>query len=110
MASAQPPNRVSSPGFANVTIKTVQTENEGLKRERLTVDVDGGAVDAQLEHLAAQNKRWEDAAKKHAAAKGDVVVVDFAGSVGGKPFEGGTGEDMQIELGSGRLIPGFEDQ
>jgi trigger factor len=83
---------------------------DDLKLERLTVDADGGAVDAQLEQLAAQNKRWEDAAKKHAAAKGDVVVVDFAGSVGGKPFEGGTGEDMQIELGSGRLIPGFEDQ
>jgi len=83
---------------------------DDLKLERLTVDADGGAVDAQLEQLAAQNKRWEDAPKKHAAAKGDMVQVDFVGSVGGKPFEGGTGEDMQIELGSGRLIPGFEDQ
>jgi len=37
-------------------------------------------------------------------------VMDFAGSVGGKPFEGGTGTDMQVELGSGQLIPGFEEQ
>jgi trigger factor len=37
-------------------------------------------------------------------------MVDFEGEVGGKPFEGGTGEDMSIELGSGRLIPGFEEQ
>jgi len=36
--------------------------------------------------------------------------MDFEGEVGGKPFEGGKGEDMQIELGSGRLIPGFEEQ
>ena len=36
--------------------------------------------------------------------------MDFEGKVGGKPFEGGKGEDMSIELGSGRLIPGFEDQ
>jgi trigger factor len=83
---------------------------EGLKLERLTVEPDDAAVGAQLEQLASQNKRWEDAPKKHAAAKGDLVVVDFAGEVGGKPFEGGTGEDMQVELGSGRLIPGFEDQ
>ena len=83
---------------------------DGLKLDRLTVDPDGGAVDAQLQQLAGQSKRWEDAPKKHAAAKGDLVVVDFAGEVGGKAFEGGTGEDMQVELGSGNLIPGFEDQ
>ena len=44
------------------------------------------------------------------AANGDLVVIDFDGKVGGKPFEGGKGEDMSVELGSGRLIPGFEDQ
>ena len=83
---------------------------DALKLERLTVEPDDAAVGAQLEQLASQNKRWEDAPKKHAAAKGDLVVVDFAGEVGGKPFDGGTGEDMQVELGSGGLIPGFEDQ
>jgi trigger factor len=36
--------------------------------------------------------------------------MDFEGKVGGKPFEGGKGEDMSVELGSGRLIPGFEEQ
>src|SRR3546814_11629856 len=38
------------------------------------------------------------------------VIIDFAGSVGGTPFDGGTGEDMAVEIGSGQLIPGFEDQ
>ena len=36
--------------------------------------------------------------------------MDFEGKVDGKPFEGGKGEDMSVELGSGQLIPGFEDQ
>ena len=38
------------------------------------------------------------------------VVMDYEGKVDGEPFEGGKGEAMSVELGSGRLIPGFEDQ
>lgn len=83
---------------------------DGLKLERLTVDADEAAVEEQLQRLASANKSWTDAKKGHAAATGDLVVMDFAGSVGGKPFEGGTGTDMQVELGSGQLIPGFEEQ
>ncbi len=82
---------------------------DGLKLERLTVDADDAAVDEQLQKLAQSNKSWTEAPKKHAAQLGDLVVIDFAGSVGGEPFEGGSGEDMSVELGSGRLIPGFED-
>jgi trigger factor len=41
----------------------------------------------------------------HPAVEGDLVVMDFVGKVDGVPFEGGTGEGMSIELGSGRLIP-----
>jgi trigger factor len=87
-----------------------QPNTDSLKLERLNVEVDEKAVDEQLKQLAGQAKRWEDAPKKHEAATGDLVVMDFEGEVGGKPFEGGKGEDMSIELGSGRLIPGFEDQ
>ena len=83
---------------------------DDLKLERLTVEPDEAAVDEQVRQLASQSKRWEDAPKKHAAAKGDLVVMDFDGKVDGKPFEGGKGEDMSVELGSGHLIPGFEDQ
>jgi trigger factor len=83
---------------------------EGLKLERLTVEPDESAIDEQLERLASSNKSWNDAKKGHAAAIGDLVVMDFAGSVEGSPFEGGTGTDMQVELGSGQLIPGFEEQ
>jgi len=83
---------------------------DDIKLDRLKVEAEESAVDKQLEQLASQNKRWDDAAEGHAAAMGDLVVVDFAGKVDGKAFDGGTGEDMSVELGSGNLIPGFEDQ
>jgi trigger factor len=81
-----------------------------LMLERLTIEPDEKALDEQIQQLAGQSKRWSDAPKKHEAAIGDLVVMDFEGKVGGKAFEGGKGEDRSIELGSGRLIPGFEDQ
>jgi trigger factor len=83
---------------------------DDLKLERLSVPVDEAALDERLAELAGQQKRHEAAEEGHAAAQGDLVVMDFAGSVDGVAFEGGTGTDMRIELGSGRLIPGFEDQ
>ncbi|HET7817265.1 MAG TPA: trigger factor [Sphingomicrobium sp.] len=82
---------------------------DGLELERLTVEFDEAAVDEQLQNLARSNKSWSDAPKKHAAQLGDLVVIDYAGTVGGEEFEGGSGEDMSVELGSGRLIPGFEE-
>ena len=82
---------------------------DGLTLERLTVEVDETQVDDQLQTLASSNKSWSDAPKKHLARLGDLVVIDFAGSAKGELFEGGTGEDMSVELGSGQLIPGFED-
>jgi trigger factor len=82
---------------------------EGLKLERLTIPVDDAAVDEQLKKFAANQKSWDDAGDK-AAATGDLVTMDFSGKVDGVAFEGGTGTDMAVEIGSGRLIPGFEDQ
>ena len=83
---------------------------DGLKLERLTVAASDAEVDTQIERLMSQSKRFEDAPAKHKAATGDQLVIDFEGSVDGVPFDGGKGEDMAIEIGSGRLIPGFEDQ
>ena len=83
---------------------------DGLKLERLTVEADEKAVDEQLKQLASSQTRFEDAKKGHKAAKGDQVVIDFLGKVDGVAFEGGTGEGMAVVLGSGQLIPGFEDQ
>jgi trigger factor len=83
---------------------------EGLKLERLTAEVDESKVDEQLKQLASGQKKWSDAGEGHAAAQGDQVVIDFVGKVDGVAFEGGTGTDMAVEIGSGSLIPGFEDQ
>ena len=83
---------------------------EGLKLERLTVEADEKAVDDQLKQLAQSQTRYEDAKKGHKAANGDQVVIDFVGKVDDVAFEGGTGEGMAVVLGSGQLIPGFEDQ
>ena len=83
---------------------------EGLKLERLTVEADDAVVDERLQQLATSQKSFDPAPAKYAAKLGDLVIVDYEGKVDGKPFEGGKGEGMSIELGSGRLIPGFEDQ
>jgi len=82
----------------------------GLKLERLTVEADETAVNEQIGRLLKSNKSWKEAPKGRKAQAGDLVVIDFEGKVGGTPFEGGKGEDMSVELGSGQLIPGFEDQ
>lgn len=83
---------------------------EGLTLERLTVEASADAVDEAVLRIAQQQKGYQDAPKGHKAATGDLVVMDFVGKVGGVPFDGGTGEGMSVEIGSGRLIPGFEDQ
>jgi trigger factor len=84
---------------------------DSLKLERLTVPVADEAVTEQLQKFADQQKKWDDAADDYVAQMGDLVTVDFVGKTAdGVAFEGGTGTDMGVELGSGRLIPGFEDQ
>jgi len=83
---------------------------EGIALERLVVEVPEDKIDEQLNQLASSQKSYDPAPDGHAAETGDLVVMDFAGKVDGVAFEGGTGEGMSVELGSGRLIPGFEDQ
>jgi trigger factor len=83
---------------------------DGLKLERLTAEPTDTEIDEQVERLAGNQKSFEPAGKDRAAAMGDLVVMDYEGRVDGEPFEGGKGDSMRVELGSGRLIPGFEDQ
>lgn len=71
-------------------------------------DVAKEAVDEELEQLRDRAGRLDTVDRP--AARGDFVVMDFVGSTDGVPFEGGEGRDQMVELGSSRLIPGFEDQ
>ena len=84
---------------------------EGLKLERLTVEPSEAEIGEQINRFAAQQKSFTSAPEGHPAIEGDQVVIDFVGKTeDGVAFPGGTGEDMAVELGSGRLIPGFEAQ
>jgi trigger factor len=82
----------------------------GLAIERLKVEPGDEMLDAAVMRLAEGQKSFDPAPARHKAAKGDLVNIDFEGKVDGEAFEGGRGEGMAVELGSGRLIPGFEDQ
>ncbi len=83
---------------------------DGLTLERLTVAAGDDEIAEQIGKIAAQSKRHEAAQDGHPAVEGDLVVMDYKGTVNGVAFDGGTGEGMSVELGSGRLIPGFEEQ
>ena len=80
----------------------------GVELTRHVVEIADAQVDEALTRLTAQYKAWEP--KDGKAAKGDKVTIGFVGKVDGKVFDGGTAEDVPLELGSGQFIPGFEDQ
>jgi trigger factor len=82
----------------------------GLKLEKLVVPVSDAEVDEALARLAGGQKSFAPAKKGKKAEDGDQLVIDFLGKLDGEPFEGGKGEDTPLELGSGRFIPGFEEQ
>ena len=78
--------------------------------ERLVVKAEAAAVDEALTNLAGSAQAFEDRKKGSKAKDGDQIVIDFAGSVDGEAFEGGSAEDYPLVLGSGSFIPGFEEQ
>ena len=77
------------------------------KLTRLTAEVGAEEVDKALQAIADQNRPF--ATKAEGAANGDRVTIGFEGSLEGKPFEGGTGEDVPLIIGAGQFIPGFEE-
>ncbi len=64
-------------------------------------------LDAMIEQLRQQNKTWE--AVERPCQTGDQLTVSFTGTVDGEAFEGGSTSGLKLELGAGRMIPGFED-
>ncbi|WP_349369786.1 trigger factor [Salinarimonas sp.] len=73
-------------------------------------EVSDAEVQEGLDRMAAQTKPFEPKGEDAAADEGDRVVVDFVGSIDGEEFEGGKGEGVTVEIGSGTFIPGFEEQ
>jgi trigger factor len=79
-----------------------------LKLERLRPEVPDEEIDRALERIARQQRKDEPV--ERAADKGDIVVIDFTGSIDEVEFPGGSGKGHRLELGSNQFIPGFEDQ
>lgn len=80
---------------------------EGISVERPESEVTDADVDTMLETLRKQNTRFE--AVERAAENGDQVTIDFVGKIDGEAFQGGTANGTNLVLGSGRMIPGFEE-
>ncbi|MDZ3990806.1 trigger factor [Pseudomonas sp. Teo4] len=80
---------------------------ESINIERLSAEVADADLDNMLEVLRKQNVRFE--AVERAAEKDDQVNIDFVGKIDGEAFAGGSAKGTQLVLGSGRMIPGFED-
>ena len=83
-------------------------EYKGLEVGRREPEPDDEAIAAELERLRERSGRLETVERP--AADGDFVVIDYLGTLAGEPFAGGEGRDQLLELGSGRLVPGFEEQ
>jgi trigger factor len=83
-------------------------EYKGLEVGRREPSVDPQEVQAELERLRESLASLETVDRS--AGSGDFAVIDFAGSIDGEPFEGGEARGHLVELGSGRLVPGFEEQ
>jgi len=83
---------------------------DGLKLEKLVVTVSEAEVDEQVARIAAGAKSFTDAKKGKKAETGDQLIIDFVGKLDGVEFDGGKAEDAALEIGSGRFIPGFEEQ
>jgi trigger factor len=83
-------------------------EYKGLEVGRREPNADDAAIDEELERLRERFATLETVDR--AAETGDHVVIDYRGLLDGEPFAGGEGRDQTLELGSGRLIPGFEEQ
>ncbi len=83
---------------------------EDIEIERLLADVSGAEVDQVLARLAEQNRGYTAKDGEAVAENGDKATLDFTGKIDGEPFEGGSGENVDIVLGSGNFLPGFEAQ
>ncbi|HAT1594962.1 TPA: trigger factor [Legionella pneumophila] len=83
------------------------TELNQAQVDLIRSEVTDKDVDNMIEKLREQNKEWHEVT--HAVKNGDKVVIDFQGFLDDKPFEGGSAEGYELVIGSGSMIPGFED-
>jgi trigger factor len=78
--------------------------------EKPVVDVSDSDVDEAIKRIADQSRPYNAKSEGAKAENGDRVTINFTGRIDGTPFEGGTGEGIQVVIGTGQFIPGFEEQ
>ncbi len=78
--------------------------------EKPVVDVSDSDVDDAIKRIADQSRPYNAKSEGAKAENGDRVTINFTGRIDGTPFEGGTGEGIQVVIGTGQFIPGFEEQ
>lgn len=83
---------------------------KSIKLTRLAADVTDAEVEQGIARIVDQNKPYMVRPEGEKVAKDDRVTISFAGTIDGKPFEGGSGDDAVVLIGSNTFIPGFEDQ
>ena len=83
---------------------------KGIQLERMNAEVAETEVDEALAKIAEQSRPFAPKGEGARAENGDRVTIDFTGKMDGTPFQGGTGGDVSLHLGSGSFIPGFEEQ
>ncbi len=96
---------------AGVALKPPVTlgEYKGMEVPALTADVTDAEIDAEVERERENNSRMIDIDDRP-VRNGDIIRLDYEGTVDGVPFDGGKAEDYPLTIGSGSFIPGFEDQ
>ena len=86
------------------------TDFKAIEVTRLAADVTDEEVNEGLKRIADQNRPFAAKAEGAKAEKDDRVTISFVGSIDGVPFEGGSADDVAVNIGSNTFIPGFEDQ
>ena len=82
---------------------------KGIELKKIEYTVSDKDVEHELGHMAEHNARLVTV-EDRPVEKGDITIIDFAGSINGVAFEGGTATNQELEIGSNKFIPGFEDQ
>lgn len=96
---------------ASVAVKPEVTlgEYKGVEVEKKAIEVVDEEIEAEITKEREANARTITVDDR-AVMDGDMITLDYAGSVDGVAFEGGTAKDQELTIGSGRFIPGFEEQ
>ena len=92
-------------------VPTIQLADfKSFSVERPVVEVSDADVDDAIKRIADQNRPYAAKSEGAKAENGDRVTINFKGSIDGTPFDGGAGEGIQVVIGTGQFIPGFEEQ